>query len=152
MFEKCYKYDVLAIKRKKGEKDNESTQPDPKVNALQIGVTWPREILRNRIDERLDTRLSQGMIDEVRNYLENGGSAEEISKLGLEYKHIAMYLNGEYGSYDEFRNALAHAIKRFAKRQMTWFRRDSDIHWIDMTGNYYDDACTLIDSFLAESE
>lgn len=119
-------------------------------NTLQIGVTWPREILCNRIDKRLDTRIEQGMIDEVRTYLNNGGNAEYLYNLGLEYRHILWYLTGKYQSIEEFKVELSRAIKRFAKRQMTWFRRYKTIQWLDMNSDYLSEARNLISEFIEQ--
>lgn len=119
-------------------------------SALQIGVTWPREILCDRIDKRIDTRIEQGMIDEVRSYLDNGGNTEHLYSLGLEYRHILWYLTGKYQSIEEFKSELSRAIKRYAKRQMTWFRRDKTIRWIDMSSDYLREARSLISEFIEQ--
>lgn len=122
----------------------------PRYNALQLGVTWPKEVLDRRIDERLEARLSQGMIGEVKDYLSRGGSGDVLYRLGLEYRYIYQYLRGDYSGLEEFKTELSHAIKRFAKRQMTWFRRDSSIHWLDMDGDYLSQARELTAAFLAD--
>lgn len=119
-------------------------------NALQIGVTWPKEILQERIDERLATRIEQGMIDEVKSYLEEGGNASYLYNLGLEYRHILWYLTGKYQSIEEFKIEMSRAIKRFAKRQMTWFKRDKTIHWLNMSSDYLGEAHSLIAEFLGQ--
>ena len=89
------------------------------------------------------------MIDEVRQGLEAGVPYEAFYNLGLEYRFIARYLRGEFGSYDEFYEKLCTAICRFAKRQMTWFRRDASIRWLDMQGDPVAEAAAWIDDFLA---
>ncbi len=119
-------------------------------NALQIGVTWPKEILHKRIDERLASRIEQGMIDEVKSYLDDGGNADYLYNLGLEYRHILWYLTGKYQSVEEFKIEMSRAIKRFAKRQMTWFKRDKTIHWLDMSSDYLGKARSLIAEFLEQ--
>lgn len=119
-------------------------------NTLQIGVTWPREVLYKRIDERLDSRIEQGMIDEVKSYLDNGGNADYLYSLGLEYRHILWYLTGKYQSIEEFKIEMSRAIKRFAKRQMTWFKRDKTIYWLDMSSDYLGKARSLISEFLEQ--
>lgn len=124
------------------------TESEPLFDALQIGVTWPKERLAERIDERLKLRIEQGMFDEVRAYLDAGGDPEVLYGLGLEYKHIAWYIEGKYSSQEEFELHMSRAIKQFARRQMKWFKRNTAIHWIDMTGDYYEEACVLIDTFL----
>ncbi len=121
----------------------------PRYEVLKIGVTWERPVLRQRIDERLRRRLEQGMIDEVRQGLEAGVPYEAFCNLGLEYRFIARYLRGEFGSYDEFVEKLYTAICQFAKRQMTWFRRDASIRWLEMHGDPVAEAAAWIDDFLA---
>ena len=122
---------------------------NPRYETLRLGVTWDREVLRRRIDERLDRRLNEGMIEEVRGLLQRGVSETFLLKLGLEYRFITRYLKGEIASLEEMRTLLSTAIKQFAKRQMTWLRRDGAIHWLDMTADPVGEACALIDAFLA---
>ena len=112
-------------------------------------MSWPREILKARIDERLQRRMDRGMVDEVRHLLDGGASVEFMLKLGLEYRFITRYLIGEYASEAEMCSELSLAIKRFAKRQMIWFRRDKDIHWLDMASQPQAEAEALIRAFLA---
>jgi len=117
-------------------------------NSLQLGVTWTKEVLHKLIDERLSSRIRDGMIDEVKMYLDNGGNQEYLYNLGLEYRYILWYLTGKYQSPDEFKLEMSRAIKRFAKRQMTWFKRDKSIQWLDMNKNYLGQASSLISDFL----
>lgn len=119
----------------------------PRYETLKIGVTWEREILKERIDERLERRLEDGMVEEVSSLLKDGVSPDFLKKLGLEYKYLTWYLQGEM-SYEQMKEELGNAIKKFAKRQMTWFRRDPDIHWINMEGTPVEEAAVLIDAFL----
>ena len=121
----------------------------PRYEVLKLGVTWPREILKQRIDERLERRLNQGMIDEVKGLMDAGVSTEFLTKLGLEYRYITEYLLGKW-TYDQMLDELARAIKRFAKRQMTWFRKEENLHWLDMSADPIGQATALIDSFLSE--
>ncbi len=120
----------------------------PLFDVLQIGITWPKELLHKRIDDRLTMRIQQGMLDEVRDYLKNGGNPEYLYSLGLEYKYIAWYVEGKYSSIDEFSFEMSQAIKRFAKQQIKWFKRNPAIHWVDMTQDYFVESCNLIDGFL----
>lgn len=120
----------------------------PRFDSLQLGVTWEKELLHRRIDERLRKRINQGMIEEIRQYLDTGNSAEDLYNLGLEYRYITWYITGKYSSFEEFYDDLSQAIKRFAKRQMGWFKRDRTIHWLDMEQGGFVQACGLINSFL----
>lgn len=120
---------------------------NPRYEVLKLGVTWPRETLKARIDERLERRLNQGMVDEVRILLDAGVSTEFLMKLGLEYRYLTRYLLGEI-TYDQMVLELGNAIKKFAKRQMTWFRREENLHWLDMASDPIAQAAELIDAFL----
>lgn len=132
---------------KSGETLRQCNQPI--FNSLQLGVTWEKEILHRRIEERLKDRLDKGMVEEVREYLEAGRQPEHLYRLGLEYRYISWYVEGKYASFEEFSRELSQAIKKFSKRQMTWFKRDKTIHWLDMENDGFAQACVLINSFLA---
>lgn len=114
--------------------DNSSEQIEfPEINNLIFGIKYDRGSQRQRISERLNERLSSGMIEEVEGLLKKI-SADDLIYYGLEYKFITMYLTGKL-TKKEMHQKLEIAIHQFAKRQMTWFRRmeknGSKIHWID---------------------
>ena len=138
---------VMRILEKLHDGDDVMPSKEPRYQVLRLGVTWDRETLRKRIDERLQRRMQDGMVQEVRDVLDSGVSQEFMIKLGLEYKFITQYLNGQFASEKEMTDLLATAIKQFAKRQMTWFRRNDSIHWLDMTADPIAQACALIDKF-----
>lgn len=123
----------------------------PRYDVLKLGVTWDRETLKQRIDERLDRRLEQGMVDEVRDLLAEGVSEEFMMKLGLEYRFLTRYLKGEL-SLEEMKEELGNAIKKFAKRQMTWFRKDPRIIWLNMFKDPATEAGGLIERFLEDKD
>lgn len=127
--------------------DFEERRNSPRYDTLVIGVTWPRDVLYERIRERLDRRLNQGMIDEVRLLRENGATDEFLYGLGLEYRYILMYLRGEFENFNAFYDKLFMEIRHLAKEQMTWFRKRKDINWIDMTENPVNEAGRLIEKF-----
>ncbi|MGN0758435.1 MAG: tRNA (adenosine(37)-N6)-dimethylallyltransferase MiaA [Candidatus Ventricola sp.] len=124
----------------------------PRYRSLRLGVSWPREVLAQRIDERLKMRVEQGMIEEVQGLMDRGATKEFLLGLGLEYRFITQYLTGAIPDRDEMLRLLAIAIKQFAKRQMTWFRRNPDIVWLDMAGDPLGQACEAIDAFLREEK
>lgn len=124
--------------------------PKPLYDTLIIGVTWPRKVLYDRIRERLDRRLEEGMIDEVKRLRENGATDDFLYRLGLEYRYILMYLRGEFASFEDFYNKLFMEIRHLAKEQMTWFRKRQDMHWINMEDDPYNEAVRLIDDFYRE--
>ena len=121
----------------------------PRYRTLKLGVTWPREVLRRRIDERLERRMAEGMLQEVKGLLDIGVSPAFLRKLGLEYRYLSAYLLGEIQTEEEMLSTLARDIKRFAKRQMTWFRRDPHIQWLDMEHDPFTQARTAIDAFVS---
>lgn len=106
----------------------------PGISSLVIGVDVDRETRRRRISDRLEARLHEGMIDEVKGLLAEGVSAESLMYYGLEYKFVTEYVTGKT-TYSDMLSRLEIAIHQFAKRQMTWFRgmerRGMHINWID---------------------
>jgi tRNA dimethylallyltransferase len=101
--------------------------------SLIFGIHWERALLRERITNRLQTRLEQGMIEEVRELLNRGLTPDQVKFYGLEYRYITLYLEKKL-DYNEMFRLLNIAIHHFAKRQMTWFRKMEKsgltIHWI----------------------
>lgn len=97
-----------------------------------IGTLVSREDRVSRIDRRLDARLEEGLVEEVRGLLAAGIKPEDLMYYGLEYKYVTQHVMGVI-SFEEMRILLANAIHQFAKRQMTWFRgmekRGATIHW-----------------------
>ena len=139
---------VMRVLEKLHDGDDAAPRSEPRYDCLKLGVTWDRETLRARIDERLERRLKQGMIEEVQGLIDAGVSLEFLMKLGLEYRFITQYLTGEIPLKEDMIQQLGTAIKQFAKRQMTWFRRDRSILWLDMTADPFARACAAIDGFL----
>ena len=135
----------LTEKARNGERLDPN---EPRFDCLQLGLTGPMEILEKRIEVRLDARLRAGMLDEVRDYLSACGEPSALIDLGLEYRFIYFYLSGQYKSEQEFKAALSTAIRQFSKRQLTWFRRDPSIHWLDCRGDYTAEATERIADFL----
>lgn len=126
----------------------EAKPAEPRFDALQLGLTWPMEIMEKRIWKRLEQRLEEGMLDEVRDYLAAGGEAQHLYDLGLEYRFILRYLTGEIKDEATFKEELARAIRQFTKRQVTWFKRDESIRWLDVRGDYTAEAAALVEEFL----
>lgn len=126
---------VRAIEIAKYYSDHNIEEEEfPEINSLVAGLKFDRNSRRKRITERLKDRLKSGMIEEVKSLLESGVSAETLIYYGLEYKFITRHIQGEL-SYDEMFSQLETSIHRFAKRQMTWFRRMEkngiEIKWLD---------------------
>lgn len=106
----------------------------PKIDNVIIGVGIDRDLRRMKITRRLDQRLQDGMVDEVKSLLDSGIPADDLIYYGLEYKFVTEYILGK-STFEEMHRSLEIAIHQFAKRQMTWFRgmerRGFIIHWID---------------------
>ena len=127
-----------------GRTDTAARQKSPRYRCLQLGLTWPRDILEERIEKRLRERLANGMVDEVAGLRSRGVPDIRLEKLGLEYRYITRYLRGELGTLDDLRLQLGTAIRQFGKGQVTWFKRDKRIIWLDPFGDYFQEACDRI--------
>ena len=108
--------------------------PKAKYDFLLLGLTWPRETLKERIYKRLMERLeNENMVGEVKELHKDGVSWKRLESFGLEYKYISLYLQGKL-DYEEMVEKLNIAIRQFAKKQMTWFRRwekqGRKINWV----------------------
>ena len=103
-------------------------------NAIVFATKVDREILRQKIKERLIDRINEGMIAEVKGLIDHGLPIERLDYFGLEYKFVAQYLKNEI-SKELLITSLTTAIRKFAKRQRTWFRRMEkrgvNINWIE---------------------
>ena len=112
------------------EKDSDFSN----IQSLNIGVRFERQLIRERITQRLIDRLKDGMIEEVKALLEGGIKPEQLIFYGLEFRYVTQFVVGEI-EYEEMFGKLNTAIHQFAKRQMTWFRRMEKngvtIHWIE---------------------
>jgi tRNA dimethylallyltransferase len=117
---------------------NSKISPVKKNEFLVLGIKVPKEILDERIEKRLYDRLEkEGMVAEVESLRRDGVSLKRLLNFGLEYKHIALYLEDKL-EYDEMTEKLLQAIKKYARKQMTWFRRwerqGKKISWISEYG------------------
>jgi len=98
---------------------------------LKLGLNWPRSELYRRIDQRVDVRLAQGMIEEVERLIASGVDPNWLHSLGLEYRFIVDYLAGRLAPRELMVERLKFAIHRFAREQIGWFRRDPTTIWLD---------------------
>jgi tRNA dimethylallyltransferase len=126
---------VRAIEIAEFEKKNESMRDDfPVINSINFGIRFERETIRRRVTERLEYRLENGLIEEVRTLLDGGLKPDQLMFYGLEYKYVTMLITGEL-EYHEMFTLLNTAIHQYAKKQMTWYRKMEKkgvkIHWID---------------------
>lgn len=98
-------------------------------SALVIGLNRERTHLYRRIEERIDWQLANGLLEETRDLLSRGYRREAPAMTGLGYRHVAAHLAGEY-DWAEMVRLFKRDTRRFAKRQMTWFRRESEATWL----------------------
>ncbi|MDD2913318.1 MAG: tRNA (adenosine(37)-N6)-dimethylallyltransferase MiaA [Candidatus Pacebacteria bacterium] len=103
---------------------------NPLFDSLIFGIKKSQEKQKILIAKRLKKRLREGMVKEVENLHKKGISWKRLEDLGLEYRYIAYYLQGKM-PYDEMIEKLQKEIEHFAKRQMTWFKRNKEIIWIE---------------------
>ena len=119
----------------------------PRYDVLQLGCTYPRDVLHRRIDHRLRARLDAGMVQEVASLRAAGVTDAFLEGLGLEYRYLCRYLSGQLKSEDELVDELGRAIKRFAKRQVQWFKKDK-VLWLDMAHAPAAQAVEAMERFL----
>ena len=107
-------------------------------NLAYFVLNAPRDILYERIDKRVDQMLEAGLVEEVRRLKEMGCTRSMVAMQGLGYKEILAYLEGEY-PLEEAVRILKRDTRHFAKRQLTWFRRESDVIWVDKDKFHWDE-------------
>ncbi len=128
----------IEIKKTKNKKQRtmltgrQAKNKDPRYDCLILGLTLPKEKLHQNIKKRLKQRLEkEGLIEEVKKLKQHGGLPwKKLDEFGLEYRFIAQYLQNKL-TYEQMTVKLAIAIHQFAKRQMTWFKRDKRIIWLN---------------------
>ena len=102
-------------------------------NAVYIALTMPREILYDRINLRVELMMKEGLEQEVRRALESGVPQDALSMTSIGYRQMIQYFNGEI-SLERAVELIQRDTRHFAKRQLTWFRHDPNIQWVDKHG------------------
>lgn len=100
---------------------------------LMIGLTMEREQLYQRINQRVDQMIEEGLVEEVRRLLAEGYEPSLTSMQGLGYKELVPYITGEDPSLEHAVELIKKRTRNFAKRQLSWFRRMKEIHWFDLS-------------------
>lgn len=139
--------EIALSRNKKSELDKFSEKQEKKYDFLQLGIKIPQAELYRRIDERINNQVKQGLVEEVKN-LSKKYSFDLSSMSGIGYRQIGYYLRGEM-SLEEALNRLKLDTHHYAKRQMTWFKRDKSIQWLE--GADLKTAEALIERFLKET-
>lgn len=117
------------------EEQKKQTSP---YNLAYFVLNAPRDILYERIDKRVDQMLEEGLVKEVEGLKRESCHRGMVSMQGLGYKEILAYLDGEY-PLEEAVRILKRDTRHFAKRQLTWFRRESDVIWVDKDKFHWDE-------------
>lgn len=118
---------------------------EPLYNVLQIGLKWPSEELNQRINKRIDEQWKDGLVKEVEGLVRQKYAFELSSMNSIGYKQVGYFLRGEL-TEEEAIEWLKRESRHYAKRQMTWFKRDKNIHWISR--NDLKSARDLVKNFL----
>lgn len=112
-------------------KFHEKYKREIKLNFFQFGLNWDREILYKNIEARVDEMINKGLVDEVKSILGKGISPNVNALNTVGYKEIIDYLNGNI-TFKRSIELIKRNTRRYAKRQLTWFRKDKRIKWIDV--------------------
>ena len=123
----------------------ESTKQDSPYDWLILGITITKEQLHANIHKRIIDRIEEGMIEEVERLHYEGVTWDRMDALGLEYRYIAKYLQGELNKEDMIEQ-LNFKTRQFAKSQLTWLKKDQEIVWIDPAETAF--VLEKVDSFL----
>ena len=122
--------------------NEEQKQNETPYNLAYFVLNAPRELLYERIDRRVDEMMESGLVEEVQKLKDMGCRREMTSMQGLGYKEILSFLDGEI-PLDEAVRILKRDTRHFAKRQLTWFRRESDVIWVDKDKFAFEDEKIL---------
>lgn len=126
----------------------ETKQAPSRYNPLMLLIDRDREELYDRINRRVDIMFDNGLIDEVRGLMDMGYTKALNSMKGIGYKEVMDYINGNM-TLEETKELIKQSSRRYAKRQLTWFRRDNRINLLK-SDNAFNEAKTLIDKFLSD--
>ncbi len=99
-------------------------------NVFKIAIQWDREILYERINARVDEQIEEGLLNEIKTLLSEGYTEKLQAMSALGYKEYFPYFHGEK-TLEECKETLKKNTRNFAKRQLTWFRKEEDIYWIE---------------------
>ncbi|MEK7642025.1 MAG: tRNA (adenosine(37)-N6)-dimethylallyltransferase MiaA [Patescibacteria group bacterium] len=139
---------AIIIARRLGAVPPVTKPTEPKYDTLMIGIKLPDDELKTRIQTRLIARIDAGMIEEAQKLNSPGGanlSFERMEEMGLEYRYLAYFLKKEL-TKEELIERLSSKIWQYAKRQMTWFKKDTRIQWF--APNETDEIKKKIQGFL----
>ena len=116
-------------------------------DVIYFCIDWDREILYDRINKRVDIMVEDGLVEEVKSLLEKGYDKNSTAMQGIGYKEFYGYLEG-IKTLGETLDEIKQSSRRYAKRQLTWFRRNTDIHWLTPSEHMTEDALQIINNTL----
>lgn len=119
----------MQLEKQKHGQEIESRKNDNPYDYIVFAINMDREKLYERINKRVDIMIENGLIDEVKELIKKYDELPTAIQ-GLGYKEVVSYLNNEI-SYDEMVDKIKQETRRYAKRQLTWFRRNKDIIWLN---------------------
>lgn len=127
--QKRYIVRALEIALKGGKKSIDAVKKEPLFDYFFIGIDIPREILYERINQRVEKMFEQGLLEEVTQLLNKGYDEQSHAMNGIGYKEVLQYIRGDI-SFEQAKELVKQHTRNYAKRQMTWFRKMEHVHWI----------------------
>ena len=137
-----YKMTGVAI----SEHQKETKKKESRYNPLIMAIKTDMSVLYERIEKRVDIMVEAGLIDEVKSLCDMGYKNAMLSMQGIGYKEVIEHLNGEI-SLDDAIAKIKLATRHYAKRQMTWFRRDERIFWLDASADVLEQAIQIYEKW-----
>lgn len=138
---------ALEFSRETGEKisdhNKEQKSRPAAYDAVYFVLTMDRDRLYRRIDLRVDRMMEEGLLDEVKRLRKEGFTSHDVSMQGLGYKQLLQYLDGE-GTLEDAVSQIKLQTRHFAKRQLTWFRREKNVVWVNR--DEFDSADDMLDA------
>ncbi|MBQ3038557.1 MAG: tRNA (adenosine(37)-N6)-dimethylallyltransferase MiaA, partial [Clostridia bacterium] len=128
------------------EHQAETKKKESRYNPCMLAIRWDMQKLYERIEKRVDIMAQNGLVDEVLSLLKMGCTPDMLSMQGIGYKEILEHLSGSI-SLEEAYDKIKLNTRHYAKRQMTWFRRDERINWIDYDTDILNNARKILDAY-----
>lgn len=138
-----YKQTGIRLSEHKAAAENKS-----RYSPVMLAIAWDREKLYERINNRVDIMIKDGLLEEVRRLKEMGFTRDMQSMQGIGYKEMLDYLDGAV-TFEEAAESIKLASRRYAKRQLTWFRRDKRIHWLEYGDDIVQRAAEILNDNLS---
>ena len=133
--------------KRQSEHNEAEREKESAYNSAYFVLTDDRKILYDRIDKRVDLMMQEGLLEEVNALRLRGLKRESVAMQGLGYKELFGYFEGEY-PLEEAVRIIKRDTRHFAKRQITWFKRERQVEWFDKQDFGYD-AQVILDAMLA---